>query len=347
MQNKIVFRADSSLQIATGHIMRCLALANKLKNTKEIIFICRNLDGNIIDRIKQEGFQIKLLPAPTGNLNSANQYENWLAVPWKQDLGETKEILVDLGEDITLIIDHYGLDEKWELAIKNYVNKIIVIDDLANRKHHCNIIIDQNLYHNYQNRYNNLVPKNCRRFLGPEYTILREQFYQIKKRKRAEIKNILVFFGGIDADNLSLKSIEAIIKAQKNGFEFNIKIIGGKNNHQQQIKNICQINEFDYHDYVDNMAEIMNWTDLAIGAGGTTTWERCLLNLPAIVISLADNQVEICKNLDNLGIIKYLGISQNITQELIASSLIEVCNNFNFKMLDYSPKIDELIENIA
>jgi UDP-2,4-diacetamido-2,4,6-trideoxy-beta-L-altropyranose hydrolase len=345
---KILFRVDSSAKIATGHVMRCLTLAKALKKQDaEIIFICRSLEGNIIDRIKKEDFEVKILSRPNKPIKSEpeNPYLEWLEVNLSEDIKQTKEVISKLETKPTLIIDHYAIDEIWENEIRESVNKIIVIDDLANRKHNCDILIDQNLYHNYQNRYDDLVPKNCQKFLGPEYAILREQFFKIKPRKRAEVKNILVCFGGIDPDNITLKASKAIIEAQKTlKINFNVIVIGAKNNHQKEAKQICEENKFEYKDYVKNMAEVMHWADLAIGAGGSMSWERCYMHLPAIVISVAENQVKICQTLDDRGVVKYLGRSEEVEESDIKMELINSYKNFDYKFLEFRSKSKEILE---
>lgn len=350
MTSKIIFRVDSSLKIATGHVMRCLTLANALKNSQvEIIFICRDLEGNIIDRIKQSNFIVKILPKPNKPITLAleNPYLEWLEVNLSEDVKQTKEIISKLETKPTLIIDHYAINEIWENEIRELVNKIIVIDDLANRKHNCNILVDQNLYHNYQTRYDNLVPKNCQKFLGPEYAILREQFFKIKPRKRTEVKNILVCFGGIDPDNITLKAVKAIIEAKKTlKINFNVIVIGAKNNYQEEVRQICRESKFEYKNYVNDMAKVMHWADLTIGAGGSMSWERCYMNLPSIVISVAENQIGICQTLDDKGVIKYLGDNSNVDQENVAFEVINSYNNINFKLLNYSSKFIELVKNI-
>ena len=238
MENRIIFRTDSSLQIATGHVMRCLTLAKILQERgRDVLFICRDLKGNITERIKERGFDVKILPKPHKKLNhnSLDQYLEWLGVDLMCDANQTKEILCKLGKNNILIIDHYAINYLWENEVKNYIKKIIVIDDLANREHNCDIIIDQNLYDNYQNRYDNLVQDDCKKFLGPDYAILREEFFQLQPRVRNDIKNILIFFGGVDSDNLTLAAIKSVISLNCN---LNIKVIGASNAHQELIKNI-------------------------------------------------------------------------------------------------------------
>ncbi|MBT4922788.1 MAG: UDP-2,4-diacetamido-2,4,6-trideoxy-beta-L-altropyranose hydrolase [Rickettsiales bacterium] len=349
MSKVIVFRVDSSFKIATGHVMRCLTLAKYLsKHRDRIVFICRDLDGNISERITKEGFELKLLPKPKSEMaKSGNEYDNWFEVSLEEDVMQVQEILAEFGTNITLIIDHYSIDQKWHRAIRGFVDKIVVIDDLANRPHDCDIIIDQNLYHNFEHRYDDLVPANSQKFLGQNYAILREQFYDIEKRKRSQVKNILIFFGGIDLDNFTLQSINAVLEVDQNECaNFNVIVIGAKNNYQQEITDLCIKHKFEYKSYVDNMAEVMNWADLSIGAGGTTSWERCYLNLPAIIISLADNQNEICQTLSDFGMARYLGNSQNVVQKAITSSLLEIYNDFNFQMLDCPSKLPHLVKQL-
>jgi len=347
MENKIIFRVDSSFQIATGHVMRCLTLAKILQEKGgSVIFICRDLRGNIIERIKEEGFKVEILSKPNKKLeyNDLDDYLKWLEVDLIQDAIETKNILQKSGKNNILIIDHYAIDYSWEDEVKNYTNKIIIIDDLANRKHNCDILIDHNLYQNYQNRYDNLVSKDCQKLLGPDYAILRKEFYELQPRIRTEVKNILIFFGGIDNDNLTLRAINSIIRLESN---FNVKVIGAKNHHQEFIKNICQKNNFEYIAYSDKMAQIMNWADISIGAGGTTSWERCCLKLPAIVISAADNQIEICNILHKNKVIKYIGRGDCVKESDILSVLYNVMKNFDFNYLEVGTKLNDLINNIA
>ncbi len=352
INNAIFFRVDSSFKIATGHVMRCLTLAKALKKQNpevEIIFICRNLEGNIIDMVKKEGFLVEILPkSDTNFLNSEkDQYLQWLEVNLLEDAKQTKEILQKYPQNSIIIIDHYAINYQWEEEIKNFVKKIVVIDDLANRKHDCDILIDQNLYRNYQSRYDGLVPEKCQKFLGPQYAMLREQFFQTKPRKRDKLHNILIFFGGIDSDNITLKAVEALIKAKKDlNHNFNVMIIGAKNDHQKEIELVCKENNFEYKSYVDNMAQIMDWADLSIGGGGTTSLERIYLKLPAIVVSLADNQVEICEALENEGLANYLGDSMSIKSDDIAFQIKESYNSFNYSFLDNKNKLNKIIDSI-
>lgn len=332
---KIVFRVDSSAQIGSGHLMRCLTLAAqlKLKKNADIIFICRELEGNLSHLVKQNGYILQLLPANEKYVKHLSGYAKWLTVPQEYDAEETIKILTRLQSIDYLVVDSYAIDETWENSVSLYVNKIMVIDDLANRKHNCDILLDQNFYLNKDERYIGLVPKQCKLLLGPQFALLRDEFYQIKKNERirdGNIRNILVFFGGSDLTNETMKTLNAISLLENKNIVVNV--ITGKNNpHNNKIKKYCSANKnMYYYCQVDNMASFMNEADLAIGAGGTTTWERCYLSLPAIVIAIADNQIKICEDCNEIGIIMYLGYYDKVSTDDIYKSVIEIIRKKKF-----------------
>jgi len=320
MMMNIIFRVDASINIGSGHVMRCLTLAKQLQKEKnaKVYFISRKLEGNLIDLIRSKEFEVKILPKVDNVFNNLEGYQKWLTVSQQFDVEQTIQILTDLDISIDLlIIDSYAIDIEWENKIRPYVKKIMVIDDLANRKHDCDILLDQNFYLNMEERYNGLVPINCKLFLGPRYVILREEFYEVKKHLRhrnGNIKNIFVFFGGIDITNETMKTLRAIILLKQKDIVVNV-VVGKNNPYKESIEKFCRkYDNINYYCQVDNMAELMNEADLAIGAGGTTTWERCFLGLPSLVIAVAENQIEIAKNCDGK-ILIYLGVNLEIDEK--------------------------------
>lgn len=322
---KIVFRVDSSTQIGSGHLMRCLTLAERKrkKYQADVIFIMRDLEGNLIDLVEKKGFKSIILPQ-SNIVYNLNDYEKWLTVPQNVDAEEVKKILQVIGQVDLLVVDSYAIDIKWETIARPFVKQIMVIDDLANRKHDCDVLLDQNFYLDKESRYNDLVPIYCKLYLGPEYALLREEFYEVKKnlRKRdGNIKNILVFFGGSDITNETMKALKAIIMLDRKDITVNV-IVGQSNQHKDMIASFC--NKYDYMNYycqVNNIAELMNEADLSIGAGGSSTWERLFLELPSIVISVADNQVNICKNINNNDLVYYIGHYSDVFEEDICSTM--------------------------
>lgn len=321
---KVVFRVDSSSQIGSGHLMRCMTLAQRFVKEKEadVLFVIRELNGNLINLVEDKKFRVAVLQKAEKDENLKG-YAEWLTVTQEYDAEETIGAITKETVDL-LIVDSYAIDITWESIIRPYVKKIMVIDDLANRKHDCDILLDQNFYKNKEVRYDKLVPPNCKLLLGPQYAILREEFYEARKHLKyrdGNIKNILVFFGGVDLTNETKKTLEAIIKLGREDITVNV-IIGQGNPHKEEIKKICdRFSYMHYYCQVNNIAEFINEADLAIGAGGTTTWERCFLGLPSIVIAVAENQVEIAKDCDEVGYIKYLGLSNNVIVDDIVYTL--------------------------
>lgn len=326
----IVFRVDSSTEIGTGHVMRCLTLAALLKEKgARVSFICRNLPYNLSNYIQSKGFPVYLLQksnTATENLKKSNTHSDWLTVTWKEDAENTLEVLKSKKFD-WLIVDHYSLDIYWESKMRPYTRNIMVIDDLYDRKHDCDLLLNQNICIGSFS-YNGLVPLHCKIFHGPECALLREEFSRQRRRKRdGTIKRIFIFFGGSDLTNETVKAMKAFLTLNK--FDILVDVVIGKSNvNYEEIKKISEsCRSFTLHRQVENMAELMNKSDLAIGACGTTSWERCYLGLPSLVITIALNQEEIAEELGKLNAVKLLGKSSTVTIENIAIELNHLFNN--------------------
>lgn len=306
-----VFRVDASTQIGSGHVIRCLTLAQKLKKEKQadVYFVMRLLEGNLIELVKSKGFTVFTLPKAPLN-DGLKGYAKWLTATQIQDAEETNAVISQLPKIDLLVVDSYAIDCEWESMLRPYVKQIMVIDDLANRKHDCDILLDQNFFVNKEERYNGLVPEDCKLYLGPKYALLREEFYITKehlRKRNGDINNILVFFGGSDLTNETEKAIKAIILLDNPDIQVNV-VVGTANKNKEKIEKLCkQYQQFSFYCQVDNMAELMNEADLAIGAGGTTIWELLYLEVPNIVIATAENQIEVCENLKIIEKIVYLG----------------------------------------
>lgn len=330
---KAFIRVDASLDIGTGHVMRCLTLAGYLsKQGHTVHFICRELTGHLCDFIEENGFEVLRLPS-CGVLNENNwnlsPYLKLLGVSLRVDAKQTMEILKQEIVDV-LVIDHYAIDESWERNFRDVSKKIMVIDDLANRKHDCDLLLDQNFYENYPSRYHSLVPKQCKCYLGPRYVLLRQEFHEQWKKqsiRNGPVKRILIFFGGIDRTNETRRAIDSFLRLERGDIQVDV-VVGRENPHIKELKRIYQrYDNLHFYCQVSNIAELMGQADLAIGAGGSTTWERCYLGLPSIVWSIAENQEEICKGLGRKKIIKYLGNKEMVEESSIEKQLIDMINN--------------------
>ncbi|MCJ7841376.1 UDP-2,4-diacetamido-2,4,6-trideoxy-beta-L-altropyranose hydrolase [Lederbergia sp. NSJ-179] len=320
----IIFRVDASEQIGTGHVMRCLTLAKQLGLTiqdAQVTFICRELQGHFIQYIQQQQIRVLKL-GPIAFLEHENEYE-WYRENWQKDAYESLSILQDQTIDL-LVVDHYGLDDKWEKRMRKKGNRLMVIDDLADRKHDCDLLLDQNIQAN-PFRYQGLVPESCHLLLGTDYLLLREEFLQMADKIRVregEIKDLLVFFGGSDPKHLTLKTVE--ILQELSFLDANIHVVVGSSHpDKEQIARRCRNREgYFYYCQIDYMAKLMDQADLAIGAGGTTTWERLYLGLPALTVVTADNQVELTKNIEKGGMTISLG-SNSSTLEITLKKTLE------------------------
>lgn len=317
--SNIVFRTDASQEIGTGHVMRCLTLADAFHNKGVVVsFICRDLPGHLSDYIKCKGYNVFLLPFEkfsSCKLKKDLKHSHWLGVDWETDANETEEILGKYECIDGLIIDHYALDKRWEEKLKKFTQCIIVIDDLADRKHTCNILLDQNYYLNMYKRYEGLVPPNCVKLLGPQYCLLREEFSNERKSLRGrdrDLKTILVFFGGSDPTNETYKILKALENIDCNSIRIHV-VVGQSNKQKYIIKELCKkYLNMNFHYQINYISKLMSEADLAICAGGSITWERYCLGLPAILISVAHNQVEICETVSSLGIDWYIGKSEDV-----------------------------------
>jgi len=327
----VVIRVDASAAIGTGHVMRCLTLANALRaRGSTVTFICREHEGHLCNHVHASGFAICGLPAPeqTASASGRDDYAVWLGVPQNVDAGQT---LACFHQDDTpadwLVVDHYGLDAVWENRVRNLALNTLVIDDIANRPHVCKMLLDQNLNWSPQERYQSLVPRDCRLLLGPQYALLREEFANMANGLRARsghIGRILIFFGGTDPSGETLKACRAVAAQIPNNVIVDV-IAGASNPRRDDIASLCRTDaRFHYHYRVANMAELIHAADLAIGAGGTSTWERTFLALPTVTVAVAENQLDGSEALAAQGAIRYLGTRDTVTEEQIGATLREL-----------------------
>lgn len=313
----IAFRTDSSLQIGSGHVMRCLTLADELRQRgADIMFVCREHPGNMIGLIEAKGYPVVRLAQAEAEYAEAPEdlaHAAWLGVSWQQDAVET---MVALGDSMPqwLIIDHYAIDHRWEKLLRPQVGKIMVIDDLADRLHDCELLLDQN-FGRTADAYGSLVPEGCNLLLGAQYALLRPEFaalreYSLNRRKNPSFNQLLVTMGGVDKDNVTGDILNALKDCQLPD-NFRIKVVMGPTapwlvSVRQQAKKLAW--DVDVKVNVKDMAQIMADSDLTIGAAGSTSWERCCLGLPSLVVCLAENQREVICALEKKGVALTLDI---------------------------------------
>lgn len=326
---RIVFRADASLQMGTGHVMRCLTLAEALRDKgAEVSFITRAHPGNLIEFIKQKGFAVISLPLLIGmEKQTETQQTNplahaeWLGASQQQDALQCVPLLQQLKPN-WLIIDHYAIDCSWQSILKPYYKKLMVIDDLADRHHECDVLLDQNLGRKVSD-YRELVPVNARLLLGTDFALLRPEFtrwrdFSLKRRVKPELKHLLITMGGIDTNNVT-GSVLTVLKDCALPSDLKITVVmGGAAPWLEQVKQqAAQMpNATEVRVNVTNMAEITAHSDLAIGAAGSTSWERCCLGLPTLMVVLADNQQIIANALERTNAAYLIGDQAAIVNQL-------------------------------
>ena len=316
----VVFRVDASLQIGSGHVMRCITLANGLKKQGATVsFISREHIGNLNDFIKNQGFRVYELPllASSDDLIVSKEqasklfHSAWLGVSQLEDIEECQKILQDLQVD-WLVVDHYALDIQWEGALTEFCQNCMVIDDLGDRKHQCDLLLDQN-YDSTQFKYQNLVPDSCLVLSGSKYALLRDEFAQwrevsLKRRTHFKFEHLLITLGGVDVDNVTGQILTSLKKCNLPKTLKITVVMGAMAPHLQSVKALAKSMPFvtEVKANVTNMAEVMTSADCAIGAAGATTWERCCLGLPTIQMVVAENQKQSANALAASGAVKLL-----------------------------------------
>lgn len=313
-QLAVVFRTDASLDIGTGHVMRCLTLADALREQgASCRFVCRSHRGNLLDLIRQRGFEAYALPVSETDLvdeeeqgGDISPHAAWLGVDWMSDAQQTFEILGETRSD-WLIVDHYGIDANWERYVRPVCRHLMVIDDLADRRHDCDLLVDQNLGRAVAD-YSILVPEGCTVYVGPEYALLRPEFSaarasSLARRLAPQLKHLLIAMGGVDKENATAKVLD-VLKASGLPADCHITVVMGLHAPwleavRDKAAKMPWITEIRVN--VRDMARLMTESDLAIGAAGTTAWERCCLGLPTLAMVLADNQKKGAMALERAG----------------------------------------------
>ena len=295
---RVAIRTDANLEIGTGHLMRCLALAHRLRaRGAQTLFVCAELHERLREHVKSQGFGLRQIDR---------------TADWQADAAGTEAAIAGEGVIELLVVDHYQLDARWERRLRKFARRLFVIDDLANRPHDCDVLLDSNLHDDPTARYSGLVPEGARVFVGPQYALLREEFEAAEPRLRNQgLRRLLVFFGGTDQGNEALKVAHALRGMQEAPLaRF---VLGPANPHLESVRAAAQgLPGVEIFDATNQMAQLIEWADLGIGACGGAAWERCLLGLPTLVVVTADNQRDDARMLDALGAARLLGEAADV-----------------------------------
>lgn len=326
---KFVFRVDASDIIGMGHVVRCLTLSDALKKLgANCEFICREHPGHLIEHIRSRGYVTHRLPLKENDLDSTNSA--WLGATQQEDFQACAEILQKF-QPAWLVVDHYSLDAQWEEALCSARDiRLMVIDDLADRNHYCDVLLDQNLGSSMA-RYNGLVPKTSMQLHGLEYALLKPAYRECRKSleiKSGQIKRVFVYFsGGADQEDLTGRAVRALSHPMLATLDLDV-VISPVYAHRNSLETAAKARgRVTVHEFLPDLSELMVRADLAIGAGGVTAWERCCLGLPSLVISIADNQKSACDALASGGFIEYLGSADRVSADLITGAILHLSKN--------------------
>ncbi|APC05333.1 hypothetical protein AOC10_01710 [Polynucleobacter asymbioticus] len=302
---RFIIRADASQVMGAGHIMRCLSLAQKLRaRGAQTCFVSLDLPEHLESLLLSEGHEVRRLSEAVRN----------------NELADAKATLSGETAVTTFIVDHYQLGTTWEGVVMQQA-KVLALDDLG-RPHISQWLLDQNYCLHPDARYRDHTPRSVQRLFGPAYALLRDEFVQaraVAQVRAGKIRHVLVFLGGMDVGNVTSIALDAIGLGLSNEV-FVTVIVGASHPDLSGLREWCQKRgQAVLHVQVKDMTPYLLAADLAIGGGGSSTWERCVCGLPTVSICLADNQREVILEGTKAGFI--LGIEKIPTAETLAGVL--------------------------
>ncbi|MHC6224577.1 UDP-2,4-diacetamido-2,4,6-trideoxy-beta-L-altropyranose hydrolase [Pseudomonas sp. X10] len=317
----IFFRVDASLDMGTGHVMRCLTLARALRDLgHQCLFASREHPGNLNTFVQSQGFEVRSLPMGQSQ-DSGLFHAHWLGASQQEDAQVCHRIIESFRPD-WLVVDHYALDLRWEEAVMPPHCRLLVIDDLADRPHRCDVLLDQNLGKKVDD-YRPWVPDDCMILTGPFNALLRSEFAALRgeslsRRSGRPLHEVLIALGGVDQYNHTGAILEALKSCELPGnIRFTV-VLGATAPHLQAVREMAISCPWSVEVLcgISDMAERMASADLAIGAGGGTTWERCCLGLPTLLVILAENQKPAGLALEATGSIQVIDLGMPLVVQL-------------------------------
>ena len=318
----IVIRADANVEIGFGHVGRCLTLAHALRaRGHEARFVCRSVSPGFAERIRVEGFEL-LVPPPLDREDAGDlAHSAWLGVSQAADAEAT---LAVAGGFDAVVVDHYALDARWESRVGAGC-AVLAIDDLTDRRHACDVLLNQNPTH--ADAYSALVSERARVCLGPHYALLRPEF--IEARKLAEVREsargVVVFLGGADGSGATLFVLDALDADRVRSLDLDVDVlVGSANPARDVIENRCRVAGYRVHVDSVEIPRLLGEADLAVGAAGSSAWERACVGLPTIMLCVAENQRPIAQSVDALGVGVYAGDLGSLSAGRLAERIADV-----------------------
>ncbi|MAF76562.1 MAG: UDP-2,4-diacetamido-2,4,6-trideoxy-beta-L-altropyranose hydrolase [Halobacteriovoraceae bacterium] len=326
--SRVLFRVDAAWHIGLGHLLRCIELAKIIEKAGiEVFFVCRNFEGFSYEPyISNLNFKFFFLErvAVSGQIGEVPQHE-WLGCSVEEDVREVICQIKDLNFN-AVFVDHYSIDKRWEKKIKSKCRKVVVIDDLGDRQHSCDYIVDPN-YASLESKFLGSGSEVIEKLLlGTKYTILKSDFPRLResyleKKTNSSLKKILVNLGGA-SNSIILKKI--LIGIEDSSFSGEVVVLANNEEFVKECESDIVFSKFTFIKYISDMADFYHDIDLVIGAAGTSFWERCCLGIPSILLKVADNQEVVIKPVEA----KFPELVYRDSNALI-SSLDELFENFS------------------
>jgi len=298
---KVLIRADASQTIGSGHIARCLTLAHCLrKQGAQVTFASLTLPGHRLVSLAAQGMGTYAMKPGSAVCDIE------ALLPWQADI----DALKGAGQFDWVIVDHYGLDARWETAARAIAPRIMAIDDLGNRPHSADLLLDQNLTASAE-AYAGLLSASCQTFFGPRYALLGPAFEALRVSIRPRVQRLLVNFGGFDFNGNTLKAMVALDGLTDLEVDF---VAGQGNPDWEHLQRYVETRpNWTLYSFIEDFPALMATADLCIGAGGGTSWERAAMGLPSICIAVAHNQQANAQRAADIGAHVYLGDAQSVT----------------------------------
>jgi len=311
--------------------MRCLTLADSLAKCSNATcaFVCRKHSGNLIQEINKRGYEVKSLEQRVCPANSREEdirlyHADWLGTDWQQDAADTISALNGIHYD-WVVVDHYAIDQRWEQRLRAHCNRLMVIDDLADRYHDCDLLIDQNWFSDATaSRYDKYISPIAIKLLGPQYALLGPEYCLLRTwlpERDGLVRRVLVFLGGSDFTDQTSKVLHSLMEPDLAFLAVDV-VVGANHPSPHHVAELAaQRPGTVLHRNLPTLAGLISRADLMIGAGGTTSWERMSLGLPSIVISIATNQTLPSQALMLDGYIEYIGERTTVEKSHISNAV--------------------------
>jgi len=306
--------------------MRCLTLAEALHaGGADVLFVCREHPGHGGDVIRERGFDLALLPRRESAGPAAAGYAGWIGDSFEGDARSTADAIGrHFGKSDWVVADHYAFGAAWEQAVRPVAGRVMAIDDMANRRHDCDLLLDQNMVEDFERRYDDKVPADCERLLGPAYAMLQARYATVRRTiapRRGPVRRILVAFGGADGCHLTMRVAASFTRLARPGTAMDV--VAHRNNPDAGALARLAAASTGLRVLTDlpSLADAIAAADAGFGATGATTWERCCLGLPSVVITMGENQRPIAETLDRLQIVRWLGDEDRVSDEAMDRAL--------------------------